>query len=132
GDLQVALADFDQAIHLDPDDVDPYFNRGNVRRALGDLQAALADYDQAIHLDPENADAHSWRGTLLRAQAKWAEAHIAHRRALELDPQRARDWLAVADLARRDGNETVWQEALETARGLPDDSDLYNRACFES
>ena len=48
-----ALADYDQAIRLNPAYVDAYNNRGVVRSDRGDADGAIADYDQAIRLNPE-------------------------------------------------------------------------------
>ena len=50
-----AIADYDIAIRLNPDDADAYYNRGNAKDHLGQYFAAIADYDIAIRLDPDDA-----------------------------------------------------------------------------
>jgi tetratricopeptide (TPR) repeat protein len=52
GDLDGAIADYDQAIQLEPNYINAYFKRGLLRHSKGDLDGAIADYDQAIRLDP--------------------------------------------------------------------------------
>ena len=53
GDLDRAVADFDQAIKLDPKYVAALYNRGNVFFVKKDFDRAIADYDLAIKLEPE-------------------------------------------------------------------------------
>lgn len=54
--LEEALTAFDRAAALDPANVEPAFNRGNILRDLGRFEEALKAYDQALALgDPINA-----------------------------------------------------------------------------
>ena len=62
GDYKGAIADFDSAIRLKPDDADAYYNRGNAKYKLGQHLAAIADYDTAIRLNPDDAKAYYNRG----------------------------------------------------------------------
>ena len=62
GDLDGALADYDQAIRLNPRDASNFRIRANMRQAKGDLDGALADYNEAIRLQPEYAEAFNNRG----------------------------------------------------------------------
>jgi tetratricopeptide (TPR) repeat protein len=59
-----AMADYDEAIRLDPRASAGFSQRGNAYYAKGDLPHALADFNQAIALDMNNADAILGRGTL--------------------------------------------------------------------
>jgi DNA-binding CsgD family transcriptional regulator len=52
-DLEGAIANYDQAIALEPNNSAAYYNRGNARRDQKDLEGAIADYDQAIALGPD-------------------------------------------------------------------------------
>jgi tetratricopeptide (TPR) repeat protein len=52
-----ALADYNKAIELDPENAAAHNNRGNLRRdKLNDYAGALADYNKVIEIDSRNAD----------------------------------------------------------------------------
>ena len=55
GEYLEAIADFTQAISLNPDYAKAYNNRGNAHSNLGAYQEAIADYTQAIPLTPDYA-----------------------------------------------------------------------------
>jgi hypothetical protein len=56
-----ALADFDAAIKLKPDDGDSHFRRGAIKLERMDYQAAIDDLSVAIDKDSMNADAYNMR-----------------------------------------------------------------------
>lgn len=51
GDLEGALADYDEAIRLDPDSALAYRSRGTARQEIDEWDAAEADYEAAIRLE---------------------------------------------------------------------------------
>ncbi|MFH1405823.1 MAG: tetratricopeptide repeat protein, partial [Nanoarchaeota archaeon] len=53
GDLKSARFDFDQAVRLNPIQVDLLNNKGVVEFKLGNYNEALLDLDQALQLDPD-------------------------------------------------------------------------------
>jgi tetratricopeptide (TPR) repeat protein len=53
GDLDHAMADFNESIRVDPTYPAAYNDRGITWYRTGDLDRAIADYDQAIRLDPK-------------------------------------------------------------------------------
>jgi tetratricopeptide (TPR) repeat protein len=61
GEYEAAVRDYDEAIRLNGEDVNAYYNRGASHFALEDYSVAIADYDAVIRLDPEFADAYSKR-----------------------------------------------------------------------
>ena len=54
GALPHALADFAEAVRLQPAEASSYAGRGRVRLALQDLDGAIADYNEALRLAPAN------------------------------------------------------------------------------
>ena len=58
------MADFNQAIKLDPNYADAYFSRGVIHQKKGETDLALADLNQAIKLDSNHAGAYYNRSIL--------------------------------------------------------------------
>ena len=52
-DYDRAIADFGQAIRLEPKNVRIVMSRATAYEAKGDFARAIADYDQALKLDPK-------------------------------------------------------------------------------
>lgn len=63
-----AIAEYSQAIELDPDDIVSYTNRGEVLLMHGILDEATADLDQAMRLDPDGEDEFANRARVLRKE----------------------------------------------------------------
>lgn len=55
GKLDQALADYNQAVALDPANPDGYYGRGRVQKDRGDKAAAVADLQQFLDLKPDDA-----------------------------------------------------------------------------
>lgn len=62
GDPNRAIADFDQAISLNPEFVQAYLQRGVAHEFKGDYDHAVSDFDRAIQLDPDFRPAYTNRG----------------------------------------------------------------------
>ena len=62
GDYLRAIADYGQAVKINPDYVNAYLNRGISYYLLRNYQLAIADYNQAIKLDPQYSLAYINRG----------------------------------------------------------------------
>jgi serine/threonine protein kinase len=81
-----ALAAYDQAVRLDPTDVEALNNRGTALERMGHYEEALAVYDLAMKLDPTFATVHYNRGYALRKLKRYEEALAEYDQAVKLDP----------------------------------------------
>ena len=74
GQLDAAIADFDEAIRLDPRSAVVLSNRGNAYIAKGQFGRSIIDYSEAIRLDPGYVPPYGARGTAYLRVHKYAEA----------------------------------------------------------
>ena len=61
-DYKGAIADLSQAIQLNPNEADFYYQRGLILGKLSDRQSAVQDFDAAILRNPNHARAYLQRG----------------------------------------------------------------------
>jgi tetratricopeptide (TPR) repeat protein len=95
GEYDKAIADYGEAIRLDPKFAMAYNNRGLAWSAKQAYDQAIADYDKAIDLDPKLADAYNNRAWL------WATC----------PDEKYRDGKKALESATRACELTDWKEA---------------------
>ncbi|MFY9956451.1 MAG: tetratricopeptide repeat protein [Bradyrhizobium sp.] len=81
------MADFNEAIRLDPNLSRAFSNRGDVYSGKGDNDRAIADFDEAIRLDPKNAMALYKRGLIYTKEGDSHRAIVDLSEAIRLDPK---------------------------------------------
>ena len=57
-----AIADYDQALRVQPDNMLAYIHRGLAKARMGDFEEAIIDFNQALQLQPNYAIALMNRG----------------------------------------------------------------------
>jgi len=62
GNNEDAIADFTNAIRIEPDYTEAYYKRGNGYLYLENYEDAIADYTRAIRIDPDYTEAYNNRG----------------------------------------------------------------------
>jgi tetratricopeptide (TPR) repeat protein len=88
GDIEGAMAIFQNAISRYPNCVKLYTERANIRKyQLGDLNGALEDYTQAITINPDNAFFYFWRSQTYQALGNQQEAIEDYNTAMSLAPE---------------------------------------------
>jgi tetratricopeptide (TPR) repeat protein len=128
GDLRRAIADFDEAIRLNPSRASLFRDRAKARRQNGEPQLAIADYDEAIALDPRLAAPYRERGLALAAMGDLDRAILSYSTAIRLDPADAQARLdrGLAFLAR--GQDDDARADFEAALALPAGKDTSEAA----
>ena len=101
GDYDAAIADFTEAIRLQPNDHSNYSTRGNAYVNKGDYDRAIADYTQAIRLAPNNATYYGNRGNAYNRKGEYPQARADVNRALQIDPNNQIGKDLDAELKRR-------------------------------
>jgi lipoprotein NlpI len=87
GDYEHAIADYNEAISLDPNHVSAYNNRGAAYVHRGDYDRAIVDYSEAIRLDPKYALVLNNRGFAYRRMGDDDHAIADLSEAIKLDPK---------------------------------------------
>jgi tetratricopeptide (TPR) repeat protein len=96
--MNKAIADYTQAIKLDPNLAAAYHERGDSYNILGNYDQAIKDYNQAIKLDPNYAVAYTRRGNAYSGKGMTDQAITDYTTALRIDPNNteAYNWRGAA------------------------------------
>jgi lipoprotein NlpI len=139
GDIDHAIADYDEAVRLSPKFVFAFNNRGNAYRLKGNEDRAIADYGEAIRLNPKLVVAFEGRGAAYLAKGDLDHAIADYSEAIRLAPKltdayfsRGRAYLYGGSLARaqdefKQAKElnpkfaylALWLDIAERRGGLP-------------
>jgi tetratricopeptide (TPR) repeat protein len=106
-----AIADYDEAIRLDPNNALAFVNRGWSYERKGEYDRAIADYDDAIEADPKYSLAYNNRGWIRYLQGDPDRAIADYTAAIRLDPKDPTAYINRCDAYNRKG---------EPDRAIPD------------
>lgn len=120
GEQELATADFDKAIDLNPDLTIAYYNRGLAAFVIGRYEDAIADSSAAIRLDPTMAAAFYNRGAAYANMRDYPKAIADLTEAIRLRPDWALAYSARGDAYLRSGDaEKGSRDHAEAARLEP-------------
>ncbi len=89
GELDKAVAEFETAIELDPNDAEAHRNLGTAYGEQGKWEEAAAAYERAIEVNPDFGEAYGDMAGAYFYLGKIAEASAAGEKAIELAPDYA-------------------------------------------
>jgi tetratricopeptide (TPR) repeat protein len=92
GDKQHALADYNEALRIAPQNAYLYYNRGVFYSAESDPDAALRDFDTSIGINAKFVPALRQRARIYQARGNFAGALADYSEALRLEPKTAALW----------------------------------------
>lgn len=117
GDLAGAIASYDKALEIQPDNYEAWINRGNMLVELGRSEEAIASYDQALVFKHDYDDAWNNRGLALLELGRNEEAIASYDQALEFNPDCYEAWFnrgnALVALGRSEEALTAYDKAIE-------------------
>jgi tetratricopeptide (TPR) repeat protein len=87
GDFDDAIADYDAAIAINPNDQFAFNNRANTWRDKGDIERALADYVAALRIDPDYTVVYYTRGMVYERLGDNERARADYQAALARPPK---------------------------------------------
>ena len=109
-DFDRAIADYTQAIAIDPTEVDYLNGRAGAYEAKNDMNRAMADYDKAIQLNPKSVYAYNNRGATFQRKGDFARASADYGEVTKLQPNNPDAWAARCWVRAAGGREV--QQAL--------------------
>lgn len=110
GDYDKAVRDCTRAIHLCPNDAEPYYHRANAHYYLRDFDRAIADYEAALARNPLSVHTHIGLGNLYYDAGDYSQAVRCYNLALYHQPGNARVYYNRGLVAAAQGN---YQHAIK-------------------
>lgn len=114
GNFDRAIAEYNEAIRLDPDYAGAYYNRGAARYAKKEYDKAIEDFSTAIRINPKFTFPYAGRGRAWQDLRKYELALLDYDEAIQLDPHDALNY------ANRG---YVWHAKLEYDEAIADYSE---------
>ncbi len=122
-----AIELFDKAININPNFLEAFGNRGNLKTKTGDHTGALADYGKVIELNPDDAKAYLNRGYLKNQMGDQGGAQSDYDMAISLKPDYAEAYNNRGILKYEMGDQGGAQSDYDMAISLkPDYAEAYN------
>ncbi|WP_254449381.1 tetratricopeptide repeat protein [Anabaena sp. UHCC 0253] len=139
-DYERAIDNYTQAIKVNPNDVRAYCKRGAALYELGDKhkQSAIDDFTQAIEINPNDAYGYYYQGVAHSKSGNNQDAINYFTKAIKINPNYAKsyynrgvihktlgnhkdainDYQKAADIYKKEGNETEYQDAMEQIQNI--------------
>jgi serine/threonine-protein kinase len=118
GEPELALADFDRALALDPASVDALREKAAALQALGRQAEAEALFERAVELQPRYWGNHSHLGAFYFRHGRYTEAEAAFRKAIELVPDNPRSHANLGGLLHTVGRDDEAIASLKKSLAL--------------
>jgi len=102
----LAIADFNEAIKLDPNGSSSFVSRGRAYDDKNDYDRAIADFSEAIKLDPNDSYSFFWLGAAYHDKKDYNRAIANFDEAIKLNPNNAAA-LFVRGLAKQSNGDSA-------------------------
>jgi tetratricopeptide (TPR) repeat protein len=97
GNYALAIAEYNKAIQLNPNEALYYLNRGHAYSLIKSYDSAIENFNIVLRINPNNADAYNARGVAYSWKNNFNQARADYTKALQIDPnhKEARNNLAI-------------------------------------
>lgn len=86
GQYDLAIADYNRALAIDPNDPMVLANRANAYARKGNLDQAISDYSKAIEINPKDPSVYHDRGNAYGKKGNFDQAISDYDKVVEIDP----------------------------------------------
>jgi tetratricopeptide (TPR) repeat protein len=104
GQYDTAIATYNEALQLNPKDVNTYYKRGLARYYLGDYEGAISDYTQALQINPYYGKVYAKIGMARYSLGDYEGAIADYNQAIRLNPNDAIAYKNRADVRSQIGD----------------------------
>lgn len=118
GNHQEAITLLNQAVNLNPGQIEAYLNRGFAYSELNSHASAIANYDKAIELAPNNAEAYYYRADEYLKAGNAPRALVDYNKAIQLNPNNSQAYLDRGFIYYQQGESLKAIEDLQKAADL--------------
>ncbi len=123
GSIDTAIASYQQAIALTPNEIFPWNNLGNLYERLNRCDEAIAAFEQALSNNERDAVAWNGLGNVYLRQQRTADAITAYNKSITIAPDFAYPWNglgnAFASMSDFDAAIGAYQAAVELNKDFP-------------
>lgn len=127
GQFDTAIASYQQALKINPDDAKTYFNLGNAFNDKGDQGAAIKSYKQTLKIDPRYVLAYNNMGNALKDEGDLVQAIDSYKQALNIEPDYAEVHNNLGNALKDSGNlEQAISSYRRALQVMPDYAEAYN------
>ena len=113
--FDLAIADYNTAIEIAPDDASPYVDRGNLYYRTNEIFKAISDFKKAIEIRPEHTGAHISLGVISQDSGDLAAAIKRFGMAIDIDNENSSAYLHRGIALVRMGKPASGVEDIERA-----------------
>ncbi len=113
-----AIAEFSEAIRLDPTSQEGYLARGRARERLGELDSSLDDYSTAIRLAPNDPEGYLGRGGVWERRSDREQAIAEYSEAIRVAPNNMHGYERRANVLKVMGDTLAAQADCEKIKEL--------------
>jgi tetratricopeptide (TPR) repeat protein len=125
GNLETAVAEFNDSLKRQPDDVFTLHWRAEVYRRSGEAAKALKDNAAVLRLQPQWLPAYSFRAAVLREQGRLAEAAEQAEAVIAAKPGDAQAYVMAAYIYLSSGRDAEAMQSLDRALTLAPEPQTY-------
>ncbi|EDX73566.1 tetratricopeptide repeat domain protein [Coleofasciculus chthonoplastes PCC 7420] len=93
GQFEQAIASYDKALQIKPDDHNAWYNRGTALLNIGEYEEAIASFEKALQFKPDSYEAWLNRGLALAKLGEYEEAITFFDKAIQIKPDSYEAWL---------------------------------------